>query len=68
MVEGIARGDAVQASDLSTYSWAVRAPVPEPHCNPVCVQLAGCLCPRVLTHTLIRSVLENMHALGSTAR
>ena len=33
--------DTLQAYDLSTRSWTVRAPVPKPLCGSVRVQLAG---------------------------
>lgn len=33
--------DALQAFDLLTRSWTVRAPLPEPRCYSACVRLAG---------------------------
>ena len=40
--EGIgAVSDALQAFDLSSRRWTVRAPLPEPRCNSMCVELAG---------------------------
>ena len=39
--ESGAWSDALKVFNLSTRAWAQRAPIPEPRCESICVQLAG---------------------------